>query len=151
VTWAHLHLALNHFPVIGVLLSLCFLTAAVWRGSPELLKASYWLILFLAVVAWVVYLTGEPAEELVERLPGYSEALVEQHETAALIATIGMSLLGIAALVGLLRRQARQWYPKAVLLGALLVAGLMAWTANLGGQIRHTEVRTSAQAPSGED
>jgi uncharacterized membrane protein len=97
-----------------------------------------------------VYLTGEPAEELVERLPGYSEALVEQHETAALIATIGMSLLGIAALIGLLRRQPRQWYPKAVLLGALLVAGLMAWTANLGGQIRHTEIRTSAQAPAGE-
>jgi hypothetical protein len=33
----------------------------------------------------------------------------------------------------------------------LLVAGLMAWTANLGGQIRHSEIRASAQASAGED
>ena len=28
-----------------------------------------------------------------------------------------------------------------VLVASLIVSGLMAWTANLGGQIRHTEIR----------
>ena len=89
-------------------------------------------------------------EEMVEHLSGFSENLVEQHEEAALIATIGLSLLGIAALVGLFYRGVRRWYPKAVLLGALLVSGLMAWTANLGGQIRHTEIRPGTQIPAAE-
>ena len=31
---------------------------------------------------------------------------------------------------------------------SLLVGGLMAWTANLGGQIRHTEIRSGANAPA---
>jgi hypothetical protein len=150
MSWTHVHLALNHLPVIGLVFVLCLLAAAVWRGNVDLLKASYWATVILALVAWGVYLTGEPAEEMVEHLSGFSESLVEQHERAALIATIGLSLLGIAALVGLFYRGVRRWYPKAVLLGALLVTGLMIWTANLGGQIRHTEIRAGAQMPSGE-
>jgi hypothetical protein len=31
---------------------------------------------------------------------------------------------------------------------AVIVSGLMAWTANLGGQIRHTEIRSNASPPT---
>jgi uncharacterized membrane protein len=152
MTWAHLHLALNHVPVIGIFFIVLLLGTAVARGNSDLTRASYGLIVVVAVIAIAVYFTGEPAEELVEKLPGFSEPLVERHEDAALIATLGMSLLGVAAIVGLVRRQ-RGWYSKAVLALSLVVFALMGWTANLGGQIRHTEIRSTATAvdTTGED
>jgi len=154
MSWAHIHLALNHVPVIGILLAVLLLGIALLRQKYELQRTSYWLIAGLALLALLVYLTGEPAEELVEGLPGYSEALVEHHEEVALIATIGMAVAGLAAAVALVRGRRQvtpgaSTYPWVVLLLAVGVAGLMLWTANLGGQIRHSEIRsTSAAAPS---
>ena len=145
MSWAHIHLALNHVPVIGLPIALLLLAVALLRRSTELAKASLGLIALVAAVTIVVQLTGESAEELIEHLPGYSESLVEHHEEAALMATIGMSILGLVALTGLvLFRGAAtipSWVGGGILLLGLLVGGLMAWTANLGGQIRHTEIR----------
>jgi len=149
MTWAHLHLALNHVPVVGIFLVILLLGGAVVRGSWDLLRASYGLIILLVVIAIGVYFTGEPAEELIEHLAGFSEPLVERHEEAALIATIGISILGLSAVAGLTLRVGT-WYPKAVLLLTLVVAALMGWTANLGGQIRHSEIRVPGQVTTGE-
>ena len=150
MSWAHIHLALSHVPVIGLLIVLLLLAVASLRRSTELMRVSYALLVLLAAAAVVVYLTGEPAEELVENLPGFSEPLVERHEEAALIATIGMVVLGLVALVGLIRfrgpRIAPAWYGRGVLLLALLTGGVITWTANLGGQIRHSEIRANGGA-----
>jgi len=68
----------------------------------------------------------------------------------ALIATIGMVVLALVALVELIRfrapRIAPAWYGRGVLLLALLMGGVMVWTANLGGQIRHSEIRANGGA-----
>ena len=155
MSWAHIHLALNHVPVIGLLIVLLLLAVARLRRSTELTRVSYALLVLLAATAVVVYLTGEPAEELIENLPGFSEPLVEQHEEVALIATIGMVALGLVALVGLIRFRAPRilpaWYGRGVLLLALLMGGVMVWTANLGGQIRHSEIRADQGATAGPD
>lgn len=153
MSWAHVHLALNHVPVVGLLIVLLLLAVARLRSSTELTRASYALLVLLGVTAVVVYLTGEPAEELIENLPGFSEALVEEHEEVALIATIGMGVLGLVALVGLIRfrppRIEPAWYGRGVLLLALLMGGVIVWTANLGGQIRHSEIRANGGAAEG--
>lgn len=154
MSWAHIHLALNHVPVIGLLIVLLLLGAATVRRSTELTRVSYALLVLLSATAVLVYLTGEPAEELVEHLPGFSEAIVEEHEEVALIATIGMVVLGVAALVGLVGFRAPRvipgWYGRGVLFLALITGGVMVWTANLGGQIRHTEIRADGRAPVSE-
>ena len=153
MSWTHIHLALSHVPVIGILIVLLLFTVATLRRSTELMRVSYALLVLLAATAVVVYLTGEPAEELVENLPGFSEPLVERHEEVALIATIGMVALGLVALVGLIRfrgpRIAPAWYGRGVLLLVLLMGGVIAWTANLGGQIRHSEIRANGGAVIG--
>jgi len=151
MSWAHIHLALNHVPVIGLLIVVLLLAAAWVRRSTELTRVSYALLVLLAATAVVVYFTGEPAEKMIEDLPGFSEALVEEHEEVALIATIGTGVLGLVALVGLIRfrppRIAPAWYGRGVLLLALVMGGVMLWTANLGGQIRHTEIRPPVKTP----
>ena len=150
MNWAHLHLALNHVPVIGLPIVLLLLGWGIVKRSAELMKASFGLIILLAVVTVIVQVTGEPAEELVEGLPGVVESMVEAHEESALLGTIGVVVVGVIALFGLWRlgtgKILPQWYASAVLFAGVLVAGLMVWIANLGGQIRHSEIRPSATA-----
>jgi len=148
----HIHLLLNHVPVIGAVIGLALLFMALARRSDELARVTFWLYAVLGAASIVVYLTGEPAEDAVENLAGVSKAIIEQHEEAALVATITMGAAGALALLATLvfRRKA---IPRPVVGGsfvmALLITGLMGYTANLGGQIRHTEIGAGA-VPSGE-
>ena len=144
----HLHLLLNHVPVLGTVFCLGLFTLGFWRKSDELKRTALGVFVAVSLFTVPVYLTGEPAEETVQSLPGVSKAILEQHDRAAAYAFIGVIVTGVAALAGLLyfRRERVQpvWYACLMLGGALIVSGLMAWTANFGGQIRHTEIRPKA-------
>ena len=155
----HLHLLLNHVPVIGIVFVIWLLSFALVRGSGELTRASFGFLALLGVISLVVYLTGEPAEESIERLPGYSGTLTEKHEEAALAATILVGAVGslaLAALVVFRRKLLPRWTAASALVVSLIAAAMMAYTANLGGQIRHTEIRGGSAAvnadarPAGE-
>ena len=152
--FTHLHLLLNHVPVIGAVLGVLLLSVALLRRSDELGKAALGLFALLAAAALVVFLTGEPAEELVEKLPGFSHAITERHEDAARVAMIAMGLTGafcLIALVVIRKRPLARWVTPVALVVSLGTAGVMGYTANLGGQIRHTELRTATTSlPTGE-
>lgn len=142
---AHIHLLLNHVPVLGTVFGLLVLGYGYARDSREVMKAGLWLLVIVGVTGGLVYLTGEPAEGPVEDLAGVSEAVLERHEAAALWATIGAGLVGLAALAGLVRWRAADLprrYAGAVLALTFGLTGLMGWTANLGGQVRHAEIRS---------
>lgn len=144
MNWAHVHLTLNHIPVLGVFFGLLLFVIAILRRDEFLKKISLGNFFIIALLGLAVYLTGEPAEHLVEKIAGVSEAVIDRHEDAALISTIGLGILGLISLIGLgLARNSNRiprFFVTAPLFGALIVSGLMAWTANLGGQIRHTEI-----------
>ena len=150
----HLHLLLNHVPVLGVVCALALLAYGFWRKSNELKRAACILFVVASLVGVPTYLTGEPAEEAVEGLPGVSEAIVEKHEEIAAIAFGGVVLLGASSLVALVVFRRRQTFPAwasaPVLILAILTTGVLGWTANLGGKIRHTEIRSGADAPQVE-
>lgn len=144
----HLHLVLNHIPVLGTVFGLLLLAFATWKNSADTKRAALGLFSLAAMAAIPTYLTGEPAEDVVEGLPGVLAALVERHEEAAGVALAGVLVLGVAAVVGLVFfRQSRQmprWYSMLVLSCALVVSGLLGWAASIGGQIRHTEIQSGA-------
>lgn len=146
---AHLHLLLNHVPVIGAI-GILFLAFVAWmRGSTDVLRVTLLFAGLNAAAALVVYLTGDGAEDLVRNLPDISRAMIERHEDAALVATIAAGALGLAALVALLvyrKRALPRWVARATLVGAFVPVVFMGWAANLGGQIRHTEIRPGAAA-----
>ena len=149
---AHLHLMLNHLPVLGVGFGLLLLLAARFRKSTDLTRAALVVFVLAAGAAGTAYLTGEPAEEAVEEVAAVTEQSIEQHEEAATVALVLTGLLGAGALLGLVgyRRQALPpaWFTGTALIGALVAGGAMAYTANLGGQIRHPEI--SGQIAQGE-
>ncbi len=154
MSWVHVHLILNHVPVIGIVFVLVILAVALWRRSADNARLGLGAMAALAVVTGVVYWTGEPAEEAVEHLPGVSEALIHAHEDAALVAAIAVGVAGTAAayLLWVFRRhELPRWATRAALGLTLVAGGFMAWTANLGGQIRHTEVRSAQAVIPGEE
>lgn len=146
---AHIHLMLNHVPVLGAIFGLLVMGYGLARRSQEVIRTGLWTLVVVGVASGVVYLTGEPAEELVEGLPGFSHSILERHEVAALWATVGAGLVGVVSLAGLVLYRAKQIsrrYAVGVLVLTLALTGLMGWTANLGGQVMHAEIRSDAAA-----
>ena len=143
---AHVHLALNHLPVVGAVAGFFLFLAAVARKSDELTKAGLIFFVFAAFSAVPVYFSGEPAEEIVKDMPDVSKAAIEEHEEAAEFASVMSLSLGAVSLGALLyaRRKGTlpSWVPKAILALSLATVLAMAWTANLGGLIHHAEIRT---------
>lgn len=142
---AHIHLILNHIPVVGLPLALIFLIQGVRKKDGGLQNFALGVLSLIALMAVPVYFTGEPAEEVVEHLPGVLESFIESHEEAALFSLILTLLCGVIALLGLWKRHVKKKYVLAVksviLVGAIAVASL-GYTAYLGGNIRHTEFRS---------
>jgi len=146
---AHVHLLLNHIPVVGVWLGIALYLVALVK-KPEWRSLGLGVFVLMAVLTIPAYLSGEPAEEMIHGLPGISEATVEAHEEAAVPALIAMLALGAVALAGLVRMRATaSWsrgYGWFVLIVALIAGGLIGRTANLGAHIRHPEIQSAAPA-----
>jgi uncharacterized membrane protein len=154
MNWAHLHLLLNHVPVLGTIFGLALLGYGIANRSDALQKAAFGVFVAAALLALPVYFTGEPAEQVVEHAAGVSTGAIDAHEDSAMISVIAIALLGAVALGGLwVARRGRPLSAKvtgAVVVVALATAVLMARTANLGGQIHHPEIRAGAQGPATE-
>lgn len=149
-----MHLTLTHVPVILSLVGLVMLIVALLMKNTTLTKTSYIIIIIAGVAALPVFFSGEGAEEAVEHLPGVSEALIERHEDVAKLAIISIAAAGLLALTALLSFR-RFWLTRilkvVVLLLAITSGGLMAQTAHLGGQIRHSEIRNGVAVLKGNE
>jgi uncharacterized membrane protein len=148
-----IHLALTHVPVILSFVGMIILVAAFFMKNATLTKTSYIVLLIAGITALPVFLTGEGTEEAVEHLPGVSDNVIERHEEVAKLAMIFIGVAGVAALTALLSFRwqiASRVFKTIVLLLAITSGGLMAQTAHLGGQIRHTEIRSGATVQNNE-
>jgi len=63
MNWAHIHLSLNHLPVVGIIFGVLLLLLALLRKSEELKRVSLGVFVLTALIALPVYFTGEPAEK----------------------------------------------------------------------------------------
>ena len=75
--------------------------------------------------------------------------LIEEHEELALVSLVVIKVLGLLSLAGLLRFRGSgelpRWFVTACLVLSIVVVGMVAWTSNLGGRIRHSETRPGFQ------
>ena len=152
---AHLHLLLNHIPVIGIPISGVLLVLAVATKQQAQVRIALGFTVVLALLTVPVYLSGEPAEEIVEDLPGVPHAVLEEHEEIAEVTFVVTEVLGALALLGLALAWKRGKVPKPLAYGSLVLvliaSSLLARTAYSGGQIRHTEIREATPpGPSSE-
>ena len=144
----HLHLLITHLPVFGAILGALVLGYGLWSKSDHTKIAAYLLFILSAIGAGIAYITGEGAEEAVEDLPGVSEAIIKQHEQFATYALISLITLGAVSLITLIMTYKKSSWSKSFSMITLMISlisfALVAQTGYLGGQIRHTEIRTGA-------
>lgn len=148
---AHLHLILNHFPLIGFVFSILVLAVGLWRANQDFLRAGFLIIVVSGLFAIPTFLTGEPAEDMLEKSPGFSKELVEEHEKAADFALTFVEITAVAALASLVLSIKKGRAPKALVIATtvlnIFTLTVIARTNYLGGQISHPEIR-SPEKPS---
>lgn len=154
--WPHVHIIVNHFPVILTVVGTFAILLAVLRGQ----RAS-WLYgtISLSLAALTViptYFSGAPAEHALNKPWYIARGVIHTHEDAAKISALLVLLAGLVAVVAW-RRLVR--YPREVkmpgaLRAALLVTSVAAaasigYAAWLGGQIVHDAPALQGPAPAG--
>ena len=152
---AHLHMVVNHFPIIGTIFGLGILVTGMIVKNNTLKNTAYILFAIAAIFAAFSMGTGEGAEELVEDMPSVGKQIIHEHEEIAEKFAIIMYATGFFGLVSLfasykkLRFAALFSYITLVL---ALVAGVL--TKNVGtsgGEIRHTEIRSNIISTTGAE
>ena len=141
----HLHFLLNHFPTVGLLVGLGLFIVGLAGRSSDLKKASLATFVVIALIGFPTYVSGNIAGFAIEKQPGVSKSMIETHEGMALVSLAVMMLLGAVAWLGLWQQRRFARIPSATL-GVVLVVGfvtfgLMAKTAELGGEIKHPEIK----------
>ena len=145
---AHWHLMLNHFPVIGTLAGFLILLSSFIFKNKTLLNTGLIIFVITALLTIPAHLTGEEAEEVLENVAGLNaEQAIEQHEEAAEPAMIAMQVRGILSLISLIlawmgKRNTVKILNPLICFYSLVVFAMMARVANMGGEIRHSEIRS---------
>jgi hypothetical protein len=151
ITPAHLHVALNHIPIIGLAVACIPVLIGILFHSRAALASGLLAVILCAGTMPAIIETGEAAQESfvdgsIE--PGMDamgkEAFREHSGRAKFTAPVvyAAGILALAALITLIKfpRQAA-WGSWAVLLGVAFSIALSIWTAEAGGRIRHPEFR----------
>ena len=141
---AHVHLLLNHFPTIGMILALGLLLLAFMRKNDHLKKVSFEVIFLIALATLPVYVSGQAAAEALKGQSGVSAEAIVSHNDAALGSFMMMELTGFLAWLALwrIRRAGRPTtgLTYTVLMLTVLTVAAVARAANMGGDIRHPEI-----------
>jgi len=153
---AHAHLLLNHFPTVGLVMTIGLFLAGIVARSDQLKRASLVAFIGLGLIVLPTYVTGNAAAEtlcigkVAEPCADsqISRPLIERHEGAAVLAlTLIVTTAGFAWL-GLWQHRRTQriapWNIVVIALTSSVAMGLVARAANIGGEIRHPEVRAAA-------
>lgn len=149
---AHLHILVNHFPIIGFLIGLCIIFAGVFLGQSILRQTGLLILFLMALTSIPTFYSGHEAEDVVEKLT--TESVIEAHEEAAEWAyylTLAAGAVSGAAFIANWKNKGwGQYATVGAVTIALFAAAALARTGYLGGKIRHTEFTEGAPAVTPE-
>jgi uncharacterized membrane protein len=142
--WAHIHIMINHFPIILVAMGALATVLAVFlqRRGVWLYAAVSLTIAGITVIP--TYFTGEPAVKALNHPWYVAREAIRSHEQSAMISAI---LTVLAALVAVVAWRRLVRYPRevrmprglrtAIVVTSLAAAGSIGYTSWLGGRIVH--------------
>ena len=145
---AHLHMVVNHFPIIGTIFGLGILIAGIFLKNNVIKNVAYILFVIAAIFGAVSMATGEGAEEIAEKLPSVTDQIIHEHEEMAEKLALVLYALGVISLIGLYLNFKNHAKAVAVSYIALVVAVIGVFfgkqTGTTGGEVRHNEIRANA-------
>ena len=150
---AHLHLVVNHFPIIGTIFGLGILIVGMILKNNSVKTVAYVLFILAAIFAAFSMSTGEGAEELVEDMPNIGKEIIHEHEELAEKFALVLYAMGALSLVSIyfsIKKISLLKYTTIItLLLALMGVFLAQKVGTSGGEIRHTEIRANSNSPIG--
>lgn len=148
---AHIHLLVNHIPVFTTIFAALLVAWGMLRKSEEVLRLGLVVFVIAAIATYAVTLTGDPAEHVIAGIQGVDRRMIHAHEEAGDLANLVTAAAGVLALITLVLMGRRRGAARALAIVTMLVGlvgfGLVARAANLGGEIRHPEIRAGFVPP----
>ena len=145
---AHLHMVVNHFPIIGTIFGFGILVVSLILKNKTLQNTSYVLFIVAAIFGALSMSTGEGAEELVEDMPNIGKQIIHEHEELAEKLAVLLYVLAVLSLAGLYLnfKKHSKAKPLSFLILSVVTVGLflVQKVGTSGGEIRHTEIRANA-------
>ncbi len=146
---AHFHLVVNHLPIVGVLIGILILITGLLLKKTDVKLTALGVFVFSAITSIIAFYTGERAEEVVENMAGISETLIHTHEEYAESFFTLTLILGGISLIGFIAEIKKFKYAKyfmyLILLLALADGVLAKYVGTSGGEIRHSEIRSTSK------
>ncbi|MFI5256468.1 MAG: hypothetical protein ACHQRK_04335 [Gemmatimonadales bacterium] len=154
IDWPHVHIMINHVPVILVIMGTLAALLGVVRGRRGVWLYSTATLTLAALATLPTYFSGAPAERALHRPWYVARTSIHTHEDAALIAAL---LTGLAGLVALFAWRRLVRYPRevtlpgglraAVVITSLAAAVTIGYASWLGGAIIHDAPGLKGPAP----
>ena len=141
---AHLHLILNHLPIIGLLFGGLLLIAGVVMKSKPITNAGLISLVIAGLLVLPAFFTGEDAEHYLEKVvPTVEHSVIHEHEEAAEFSLWVTLVVAFSALGTLIinRKKEMVFLPWIVIMFTGIAFASLSQVAMLGGEIRHTEIR----------
>ncbi len=141
----HFHLLFNHVAILSAVFSVLIFAAGLLFSERVLVRTALFGFIFSALISIPVFLTGEPAEEIVEDMPGITHEIIHSHEEAAEFSIWMIEILGLISLVALFAAEKFQRVlTTLIVIFAIVATSTLIYTGMEGGKIRHSEIRGDA-------
>ncbi|MFV8369774.1 hypothetical protein [Flavobacterium sp. LB2R40] len=142
---AHLHMVVNHFPIIGTIFGIGILITGLLLNNDSVKNTAYIVLIIATVFGILSMSTGEGAEEIVEDFPGIGKAIIHEHEEIAEKFALLLYVTGFFALISIVasikKFRLAKIFSFITLILALLSGIISINVGTTGGEIRHTEIR----------
>ena len=152
---AHVHMVVNHFPIIGTIFGLGILITGIVMKNNVVKNVAYVLFCISAIFGFASMFTGEGAEEIAENLPSVTDQIIHEHEEMAEKLALVLYVLAGISLVGLylnFKKHAKaNLVPYFAFVIALVAVFLGKQTGTTGGEVRHTEIRANVNVGSNSE
>src|SRR6186997_1138872 len=99
----HIHLLLNHFPTIGMIVGIALFLLGMLNKSDELKRGAMAVVFAMALISLPTYMSGYSAQKSLRGVQSMSQDVISFHQRSALFALIFMEAAGIVAWYGLWR------------------------------------------------
>ncbi len=150
---AHFHLIVNHIPLYGFIFSFLLLFSGLISNNRSIINLSLIVFIIVGLLTLPAFFSGEGAEEILLKVEPDAKSFIHYHEESAQISLWLSVALGFSSLIVFLinlKKDFKFLYYLILLLSILVIASL-ANTNNLGGKIRHSEIRETEILYNHED
>lgn len=140
----HVHLILNHFPILGTLFGIGVLVYGSLKKSDEICRLALWTFVVSALTAVPTYFSGQKAEPLIQPMLNLSEAFIERHEEAGELAFVLAGMLGLLSTGGLFYYRGERLGSRFLMLcmlAAMACGAALVRAGGYGGLLRHSEIQ----------